>query len=209
MKSGRGKMSARIKLAALCLSALSISCAPAFSKETAQPAKTSECATVSRMQASTGHNRLVARILIHARPEIVWNTVHSERQKDPDIAYAKVLSQENNQLTLEEKFVLLPVIGTAKCIMKDIEVPNERIDYQLVESDHFKAMEGSWVLTSCDDGKSTILELSSYLELGFPVPRMVLDNITSQKLQKRVTNIKTLSERAEADRVAALKASST
>ncbi len=146
---------------------------------------------------SGGHQHLVAKILIHARPEVVWDTVHEERKKDPDIAYAKVLSHEGHELILEEKFVLLPVIGTAKCIMRDVEVPQARIDYQLLESDHFKAMEGSWVLTAHDGGRSTILELSSYLELGMPVPRMVLDSVTSQKLLRRVDSIKKLAEKSE------------
>lgn len=172
--------------------------APALSKDTSEPSSAKECATVFKVQKPDGHNRLAAKILIHARPETVWDTVHEERHKDPDIAYAKVLSQESNKIILEEKFALLPVIGTAKCIMKDTEVLNERIDYELVESDHFKAMEGSWVLTACDGGRSTILELSTYLDLGFPIPRMVLDGITAQKLQRRVTNIKSLAEKAEA-----------
>lgn len=151
---------------------------------------------VSREIMANGRNRMLASILIHASPEIVWSAVHAERQHDPEIAYAKVLESANNKTTVEEKFVLLPVIGSATCIMQDSEVPGERIDYRLIKSDHFKAMEGSWVLTSYDGGQSTILALSSYLELGFPVPRMILDSITTQKLQKRLQNVKIAAERS-------------
>lgn len=188
----------------LCTAACSTSGVVAFAKS-GEELRARECPTVSKRAGVNGHNRLVAKVLIHASPEVVWATVHEERKKDPDLAYAKVLSKENNEMMLEEKFVLLPVIGTAKCIMKDIEVPNERIDYKLVESDRFKAMEGSWVLTPSDSGRSCVLELSSYLELGLPVPRMVLDGITSQKLQRRVANVKTQAEKAEAGKIAGTK----
>ncbi len=179
-----------------------VSIAPVESKEPAQAIAVKESAVISKLNVPSGRHRMVAKILIHASPEIVWNTVHEERQKDPDIAYAKIISHEKNEMLLEEKFILLPVIGTAVCVMKDIEVPNERIDYQLVESDRFKAMEGSWVLTAHDGGKATILELQSYLDLGLPVPRMMLEGITGQKLQKRVTNIKVIAEKVEASRIA-------
>lgn len=205
IKNKAKRLSTTYATISLLLAATSAQAALAKSEESKPAAK--ECPTVHKIEIPGGRNRLAARILIHARPEVVWETVHEERKKDPDIAYAKIISRENNEMVLEEKFVLLPVIGTAVCKMKDIEVPNERIDYKLIESDHFKAMEGSWVLTSHDGGRATILELSSYLELGIPVPRMVLDGITSQKLQRRVTNVKSHAERAEANKVAESKAS--
>jgi hypothetical protein len=175
---------------------------PAQCKETPNAIAANESAVVSKLNVPSGRHRVVAKILIHASPEIVWNTVHEERHKDPDIAYAKIISHENNEMLLEEKFMLLPVIGTAVCLMKHIEVPHERIDYQLVESDRFKAMEGSWVLTSHDGGKATVLELQSYLDIGLPVPRIMMEGITGQKLQKRVTNIKSIAEKTEASRIA-------
>ncbi len=183
-------------LRAFCLILVAVlQAGPAAGKDAAAAP---ERAVVFKVDPPGGHTRMAARILIHARPDIVWQTVHEERRKDPDIAYARILDQDKNDMTLEEKFVLLPVIGTATCVMKDTEVPNERIDYRLIRSDHFRAMEGSWILTSCQEGKATILELSSYLELGIPVPRAVLDGLTGQKLQRRLTNIKLLAERAQA-----------
>lgn len=193
-RSTAGRTATIPVLTVLLLSVLQAQASPGKDDTTPAPEK----AVVYKQDQPGPHQRMAAKILIHARPEIVWDTVHEERRKDPDIAYAKILEQGKNDLTIEEKFVLLPVIGTAVCVMKDTEVPNERIDYRLVSSDHFRAMEGSWVLTSCDGGRSTILELSSYLELGIPVPRMVLDGLTGQKLQRRLTNIKVLAEKAQA-----------
>lgn len=135
-----------------------------------------------------------ARTTIKAPPEVVWKAVHDERQNDPDIAYSKVLEQGENQCKLEQKFTLIPVLGTSTCVTHQVEVPNERIDYKLLHSDHFKAMEGSWVLSSVDGGKSTQLEFSSHLDLGLPVPKMLMDSITSKKMEKRLSNIKKLAE---------------
>jgi hypothetical protein len=55
-------------------------------------------------------------------------------------------------------------------------------------------MEGSWVLSSLDGGKSTQLEFSSHLDLGLPVPRMLMDSITSKKMEKRLAGIKKMAE---------------
>lgn len=145
------------------------------------------------------HRWVTARIEIKAEPKVVWEMVHEERKHDPDMAYSKVISAENNTFTIEQKFVLLPVIGTSVCVMKQHEIPLERIDYSLISSDRFKAMEGSWVLSPGDDGKTTILELSSYIDIGFPVPRSILEGITGKKLERRLSNVKNQSESAQAN----------
>jgi len=150
---------------------------------------------VTNEKKASGRRWVKARILINARPDVVWHAVHEERKSDPDLAYSKVISQDQNRVTLEQKFAFLPVIGTATCLMVDEEVPNERIDYKLLKSDHFKAMEGSWVLTPHLDGNHTLLELSTYLEFGIPVPRALMDTVTAQKLQRRLTHVKQMSEK--------------
>ncbi len=139
-----------------------------------------------------------ARTTIKAPPEIVWRAVHDERQNDPDIAYSKILEQSDNQLKLEQKFCFIPFLGSSTCVTHQVEVPNQRIDYKLVKSDHFKAMEGSWVLSPSDNGKSTVLEFSSHLDLGLPVPKMLMDGVTSKKMEKRLAHIKQMAEKTHA-----------
>jgi hypothetical protein len=138
--------------------------------------------------------RIASKILIKAPPEVVWYSVHEERKHDPDIAYSKVLEQGVNEQKLEQKFCLLPVIGSATCVMHHTEVPNQRIDYKLLKSDHFKAMEGSWTFTPAENGKATILELSTHLDMGVPVPKMIFNNLTQKKLDKRLAHIKEMAE---------------
>jgi len=135
----------------------------------------------------------------YASPEVVWHTVHRQRQSDPDLAYSKVLERtDETRSVLEQKFVFLPVVGTAVCKMVHVEVPLKRIDYKLVESDHFRAMEGSWILTPHHSGKSTYLQLSSHLKLSFIVPQLILEKITARKLHKRLANVKAMAEGMQA-----------
>ncbi len=149
---------------------------------------------------------VTSSVLIQAPLDQVWRTIHEERLKDPDLAYSKVIEQTSpTECKLEQKFNFLPVIGSSVCLMSNKEVPNQRIDYALLHSDRFKAMEGSWELTPCEDGQATRLQLSSHLDLGIPVPRSFMNSVTSKKMQKRLDNIKLMAENAHSSQVAAAK----
>jgi hypothetical protein len=141
--------------------------------------------------------------LINASPHIVWDSVHEERKHDPDLEYSKVVEEKSNIKMLEQKFNLIPVIGSATCLMKQDEVVNQRIDYTMVKSDRFKAFEGSWILTPTQDGKGTILELSSHIDMGLWVPRGIVENLQGKKLGKRLTNVKKLAETIQSKQLAA------
>jgi hypothetical protein len=135
-----------------------------------------------------------AKTTIKAPPDVVWRIVHEERQHDPDLSYTKVLEQGENEYKLEQKFNFIPVLGSSVCVTHHKEVPFQRIDYTLVKSDHFKAMEGSWTFESTDGGKSTILQLSSHLDLGLPIPKMFMNSISTKKIEKRLAHIKQMAE---------------
>jgi len=153
-------------------------------------------AVLSTEQKDNGHRWVKARIRIEAAPHVVWETVHEERSKDPELEYSKVLSHDpaTNHLTLEQKFSVLPVFGTATCVMKNIEVPLQRIDYSMISSDKFKAFEGSWVLSPGAHANETYLELSSYCDIGLPIPRMMVEGATGKKLQRRLANVRAMAE---------------
>lgn len=140
-----------------------------------------------------GHRWVKAKMLIQAPSEVVWQSIHNEQGADQDLVYRKVLSRGVNDVVSEQKLHHLPIIGTAVSTMHTTEVPLKRIDYEMVKSDHFKALEGSWVLTP-GPNKSTYLELSSYCDIGIPIPRPIRDGITLKKLEKRLANVKKNSE---------------
>jgi len=139
--------------------------------------------------------RVHAVITINCPPSDVWRSIHEERSKDPDLSYSKVIEQISpTEYKLEQKFNFIPIIGSSTCLMSHKEIVNERIDYLLLRSDRFKAMEGSWVLTPIDGGKKTRLELSSHLDMGLPVPRAFMNGVSTKKIQKRLENVKHLAE---------------
>lgn len=150
--------------------------------------------TISTEQRENGRTWITGHITIKAPLDIVWYSVHEERKHDPDLAYSKILNQSENQSTLEQKFTLIPVIGTAVCTIHTTEVPLHRIDYRLIKSDHFKALEGSWVLTPSEDKNVTSLELSSHLDLGLPIPKMLMNSVAAKKLEHRLTNVRKMAE---------------
>jgi hypothetical protein len=133
-------------------------------------------------------------IRVQAPPEIVWYSVHETRKKDPDLAYSKVLEHSVNEELYEEKFQLVPLVGSATCVLRDKEVPLKRIDYELVKSDHFKAMNGSWIFVASEDGKSTLLELTSHLDTGMPVPQSFVDGNLARKIERRLNHVKSVAE---------------
>ncbi len=144
---------------------------------------------------NSGKSRVKASIVIKAPPDVVFNAVHEQRKVDPELAYSKIMRQGVNESQLEQKFTALPMIGSATCLINTQEIPNRRIDYQMVKSDKFKSMEGSWVLTPSADGKSTTLELSSHIDTGLPVPKMMMNGITQKKMERRLAHVRELAEK--------------
>lgn len=150
--------------------------------------------TLSLSPVWAQNNIVTSSVQINAPSKAVWEAVHSERQHDPDLEYSKVLEQHGNQALIEQKFNALPVIGAATCQLIQREVPGERIDYKLVKSDKFKALNGSWVLTPSPDGRSTTLELSTHLDTGIAYSQGMIDLFTKKKIDKRLDNVKRAAE---------------
>lgn len=168
--------------------------APLITLTDSEKAKLGKRQVVIGNQAKPNGRRWVtAKVKINAHPSVVWEAVHEERKSDPDLAYSKILEEGKNEKTLEQKFQLLPVIGTSVCVIKSHEIPNKRIDYYLLKSDRFKAVEGSWLLQPTEDG-STILELGSYIDIGVPAPRSFVESIAGKKLERRVNAVRKFAE---------------
>lgn len=139
-----------------------------------------------------------AEIVIKATPKVVWQAVHEARQSDDDLEYSKVISRIGNTETLEQKFIGLPVLGSAIAVLQQTEIPYNRIDYSMVSSDKFKKLQGSWTFKPSNGGKETILRLSSSLDVGIPFSGGMVRNATKRKVVHRVENVKRLAEQAQA-----------
>jgi len=132
-------------------------------------------------------------VQINAAPNHVWEAVHNERAKDPDLSYSKVIQQKGSKILLEQKFNALPVIGEATCLMVQEETPLKRIDYKLVKSDKFKSMSGSWILEETPAG-GTSLQLQSVLDTGLPYSQGIINNLLKNKISKRLERVKAAAE---------------
>jgi hypothetical protein len=148
--------------------------------------------------ANAGHALANASVVINATPKVVWQAIHEERFQDPDIAYSKILQHSANSDVVEQKFVGIPILGSVVVVTRQNEVPLKEINYSLVSSDKFKAMEGSWALTPSGSGKQTTLSLSSYLDVGVPFSGFFIRSATQKKIAQRIANVKTLAEREQA-----------
>jgi len=189
--STRKIFAAAASITALCFAMASHS--PAIARNNSGPEVGSSTEQVTCLQSS--HPRVKAQIKIYAPPDEVFRCIHEARLKDPDLVYSRVVEQISpTQCKLEQKFDFLPFIGSSVCLMYNTEVPNQRIDYHLIKSDHFKEMAGSWVLTPLDNGQVTQLELFANIDMGLPLPKSFMNSFTSKRLHKRLVIVKTLAE---------------
>jgi hypothetical protein len=140
--------------------------------------------------AETIKTRVSSSIIIDAPPDLVWQGIHEERKHDPYVAYTKHLRQDKESEVLEQKLIMPSMLGTAVAILHCFEIPFKRIDYKLMKSDHFRCMEGSWVLTPVSEGRKTKLELSSRVELGVPLPKIFVNKFALNKIEKRLEKVK-------------------
>ena len=145
-------------------------------------------------QPNKGKRRAKASIDIGAPVEVVWRAIHEERNYDPEVLNTTVISVQGPIIVLEQIYRNIPIFGKVVCRTKNKETPYKRIDYWLEYSDHFKTMEGSWILTPLDSGCTTRLELSSYLDAGGGIPRMLYVPFAPSRLLKRLKLVKTLAE---------------
>lgn len=133
-------------------------------------------------------------IEIQAPTRIVWDAVHKERAEDPDLSYSKIVEKQGETVMLEQKFKGMPIIGEAVCLMEQTETLNQRIDYKMIRSDKFKALQGSWILTELPDG-GTRLELHSVLNTGLPFSEHIINHVLKGRIAKRLERVKASAEK--------------
>jgi hypothetical protein len=136
-------------------------------------------------------------VVINAPPTVVWESIKQQRLLDPDMEYSKTLSRTGNSAVIEQKFRGIPVWGSTTNVISERETPMARVDYQLVRSDKLKKLEGSWVLSPAENGKSTRLSLSSFMDVGIPFTGGIAKKIATKMVTRRLTNVKALAEQTQ------------
>lgn len=166
------------------------------SQSSFQPVNAADSPNGGKAQAS-------AQIQIKAPPKVVWRAIHAERTQNPEVAYSKIIGESGNTKTIEQQFINIPILGKVTAVTRQIEDPNKRIDYHLLRSDKFKALEGSWELQPAAGGKETMLKLSSRLDVGVPFSGMFIKSATKKKIERRIANVKKIAEKEQARLAAA------
>ncbi len=146
----------------------------------------------------TDNDSVFSTVMVSASPAAVFEAIQMQRQVDPA---RKQVSYTGAEAVIDENFSGLPVIGSAKCLYKEVENSPARIEYRLMKSDKFKRFEGCWTLTPVDGGRKTELRLSSYLETGVRIPfaRQITNCSVRKDVLRRLSRVKILAEAQKAD----------
>ncbi|MBC7997771.1 MAG: hypothetical protein IAF58_07500 [Leptolyngbya sp.] len=145
------------------------------------------------MAASEAEDEKVfSSVMIEATPKAVLDAIRLQRQVDPA---RRLVSTSGAESMIDENFSGLPVIGSAKCLYKEVESENS-VEYYLISSDKFKRFEGRWTLTSQDGGRKTQLRLSSQLDTGMKIPfaKQITNCAVKKDVLRRLGRVKNLAE---------------
>ncbi|MDZ4835197.1 MAG: SRPBCC family protein [Candidatus Melainabacteria bacterium] len=133
-------------------------------------------------------------VVINACPDVVFDAIKKSRYSQP--AYRKVLATDEKSAVLEETFKGVPVLGDVNCKYKEIEYGIRRIEYQILTSDKFRAFDGAWELEPVQEGRATLLKLSSHIESQIRVPfaKQITAIGAKKDVKRRLNTIKDLVE---------------
>ncbi len=132
-------------------------------------------------------------IIIKATPEVVWQSMQKQRRLDPDSLSCKSIETAGKAI-VEQRFRFPSPLGNAECTLQLREIPAERIDFNLIESEDLREMEGSWILRPIGNGETTKLVLSSYVEPRKCVPRILTNGVISHRAKRNLAIVKRLAE---------------
>ncbi len=111
---------------------------------------------------------LSKEIEIKAPLSKVWKAIRARRSSSKQ---RKLISYKGNLAVIKENFDSIPVIGNASCTYEELEQIHEgRINYEMINSDHFRKFEGCWKLKPGSNSDSTIVSLSVKIDPGVRCP---------------------------------------
>jgi hypothetical protein len=139
------------------------------------------------------------QVVINAPVDVVWQTVHVERDSAPDLVSNNLVETSGSHSVFEQKWNVIPLVSRTTCVIDEVDYPNTRIDYKLLKSDEFKVMEGSWLFTPSQDGRATTLELTAHLEPRRHDPLVFLNAVAKRKMSKRLAHVKKLAEETKSE----------
>jgi hypothetical protein len=147
------------------------------------------------------------RVSVNASPHEVFDALRKERTAP--VCHRKLICFDGKVARIDEHLTNIPIYGKVHCVWEETEFPYSKMDYKMIESDHFKAAYGSWVVVPTSNERKTTLELHCHLDSGLTVP--FSDQITrvnaSRDAKERLNRIKEIAERDAAQPKAVISSS--
>jgi hypothetical protein len=147
------------------------------------------------------------RVSVKASAEEVFGALRMERTAP--VCHRKLICFDGKVARIDEQMTNVPIYGKVHCIWEETEFPYTKMDYKMIESDHFKVAYGSWVIVPTSDQRKTTLELRTNFDSGLTVP--FSDQITrvnaSRDAKERLKRIKEIAERDAAQPKAVISSS--
>jgi hypothetical protein len=132
---------------------------------------------------------------IDASPQAVFAAIQGYRTSS--LYHRKLISYDGTSALVDEQLQGVPVLGSVHCTWVEKEVPYQRIDYKMVQSDKFVSGSGSYVILP-GSADSVTLELSSELDSGCKIPfaKEIGQMAAHKDMKSRLLQIKRMSETA-------------
>ncbi len=133
-------------------------------------------------------------ITVNAGEETVWKSIVSYRESQPH--RRRLISKTENIARIEESFTGLPLVGSASVVYEEIEYPFNRIDFQLIESEHLSKFNGSWSIVANADGETSDIHLTAEFDIHLQLPfkEAIVNQLAEMDSAKRLEYVKRTAE---------------
>jgi ribosome-associated toxin RatA of RatAB toxin-antitoxin module len=139
-----------------------------------------------------GKTFYVSRVVINAKPDIVWQILTDYRhavQVFPLLKKCEVI--ENHGSTKIAKHEIAPsgIPDTFEYVLEMHETAPKMVEWHRLSGD-FKEVEGSWKLDPIDNGAHTLVTYSSHVTGGFLMPQIIIKHQSHIDMPNTVTALK-------------------
>jgi uncharacterized protein YndB with AHSA1/START domain len=119
-----------------------------------------------------------AAVTIHAPAAAVWQVITDCEEAPRFMPGMKVCRRldaapDGSWENIEREYKYSWLMPAAHDVVRTEYHKPQRIDFQRVSGD-FRDQKGAWLLTASADGAATVLEYQFYVELGFWLPRSLI-----------------------------------
>lgn len=136
---------------------------------------------------------VTGKILIHDNPANVWkvlaNPYEFEKKIAPHMTKVEMLTDRAEYTVMRCRFDICPPIPSISYDVASDYRLNEEITFHRVGG-AFKDFRGNWLLKPHEQGKSTEVIYSMYIDTGLPVPQWIVRKAVRMELPKTLIGLR-------------------